>query len=161
MAKKRGKRTEIPVFLGIRKVQVGKFAGVEIPGFAMVSSNFYKDSGMQKTGFPATVGTTIYTVENGEIVATSTRGTKKIKRTVAIGHGSKPLKVYLKSSNAEKTVKIHGKPAKVTTRKSATIGVPGWFNVENAQKWLSKSGNVASFSFGGGTHPTTLDRSKV
>jgi hypothetical protein len=161
MAKKREKRTEIPIFLGVRKVQVGKFAGVEIPGFALISTKLYKDSGMQKTGFPATVGTTTYTVQNGEVVATSTRGTKTVKRTVAVGHGTKPLKVYLKSNNAEKAVKIHGKPAKVTTRKSATIGVPGWFNVENAQKLLSKSGNVASFSFGGGTHPTTLDRSKV
>jgi hypothetical protein len=157
MAKKREKRTEVPVFLGIRKAQVGKFAGVEIPGFALVSTKFLKDSGMQGTGFPAKVGTSSYAIENGEIVATGKRGNKDTKRTVAIGHGTKPLKVYLKSS-VDKTVKIHGKAAKTTVRKSFTIGVPAWFTVPLARKFLSKGGNIASFSFGGGTYPAVLDR---
>jgi hypothetical protein len=144
-----------PVFIGTKKVQVGKQAGVEIPGFMLIRDKAYKSMGLAKNGFPATVAGTSYVVDNGEVVATSTRklGGKsvEVKRTVAVQQCTKPVRVYLKSTKTV-TVTRQSKKVQVTKRNSVQVGFPAWAGVKEIRKFLSTAGNVYSFSISGGTH---------
>jgi hypothetical protein len=153
------KNPTTPIFIGAKKIQVGKQAGIEIPGFILVRNASLKRMGMTKTGFPATVGGVSYALEGSEIVVKSSRtfGNKKreVTRTLAAQHCSKPITVYLKSNKVTK-VKRQGKTLTVVRRNKLQVGYPDWAGVREIRRHLSTAGNVHSFSFGGGTHLVTF-----
>jgi hypothetical protein len=143
------KNPTTPVYIGSKRVQVGKMAGVEIPGFILIRDAVYKRMGFTKTGFPVTLGGTSYTLDGKEVIATGTRTFKtrktEVKRTIGVQQCTKPVTVYYKSLKTV-TVKRQGKPVTVTRRSSARIGFPSWAGVKEIRKF------VHSFSISGGTH---------
>jgi hypothetical protein len=149
------KNPTTPVYIGSKKVQVGKLAGVEIPGFILIRDVIYKRLNFSKSSFPVTVAGTVYTLDGKEVIATGSRtigGQKvEVKRTIGVQQCTKPVTIYFKGTRTF-TVTRQGKKFTQVRRNRARVGFPSWAGVKEIRKFLKDAGSVHSFSISGGTH---------
>lgn len=152
-----------PYFLGEKKVQVGKLAGVHMPGFILISEHIREKIGLPVgSGLPRTVGGIPYRMQHGSVIAkikATINGTvQEIDRLVRVKRGSKAVKLHLQTTEPY-TFRRQGKVISGTRHVTVQVGVPSWATVKQVHDFFVKALQVKSFSMGGGIHTITRSAS--
>jgi hypothetical protein len=160
MATSKAKKEARAFYFGKKKPQVGKLAGVEMPGFILVDEETRTAIGLkvEDQGFPHTSAGVKYTLENGLVVREGKVTRKGVEVAIEsiqkVRRGSKPVKLHLTSKEAY-TVKRQGKVITGQRHKTVQVGVPAWATDKQIHDFFLKSPKVKSFSAGGKTKPIT------
>jgi hypothetical protein len=160
MATTKAKKEARAFYFGQKKPQVGKLAGIEMPGFILVDEETRTEIGLkvEDQGFPKTVAGTKYELSNGLVTRTNkvTRGDKEIvvESIQKVRRGSKAVKLHLTTKEDYK-VKRQTKEITGKRHKTVQVGVPAWATDKQIHDFFIKATKVKSFSAGGKTKPIT------
>jgi hypothetical protein len=160
MAEAKAKKEARAFYFGQKKPQVGKLAGIEMPGFILVDEETREKIGLKVAdqGFPHTAAGTKYELSDGLVVRTNkvTRNgvEVQVESIQKVRRGSKAVKLHL-TSKENYSVKRQGKAITGTRHKTVQVGVPAWATDKQIHDFFTKAPKVKSFSAGGKTKPIT------